>query len=98
MQRIPPALHNIGIDLNAKVLADFACDYPVKLVHGYAYRFLTEYVSSLSITCILSMLCLQRVAKISRQVSISGSFRDCQNSTRVLCIWLLSKYLEAIIR
>ena len=32
MQRIPPALHNIGIDLNAKVLADFACDYPVELV------------------------------------------------------------------
>ena len=39
MKRKPPALRNIGIDLNRRALADFACDYPVELVCGYAHRF-----------------------------------------------------------
>lgn len=43
MKRKPPALHNIGIELNERALAKFECDYPVQLVHGCAHRFLAEY-------------------------------------------------------
>jgi site-specific DNA-adenine methylase len=43
MKRKPPALHNIGIDLNARTLAKFQCDYPVELVHGCAHEFLRQY-------------------------------------------------------
>jgi site-specific DNA-adenine methylase len=43
MKRKPPALHNIGIDLNRRALAAFHCDYPVQLIHGCAHRFLAEY-------------------------------------------------------
>ena len=43
MKRKPPALHNIGIDLNRRALAKFECDYPVQLVHCCAHRFLAEY-------------------------------------------------------
>jgi hypothetical protein len=43
MKRKPPALHNIGIDLDARALARFACDYPVEKIHGCAHRFLAEY-------------------------------------------------------
>jgi DNA adenine methylase len=43
MKRKPPALHNIGIDLNTRILARFACDYPVEKHHGCAHRFLAEY-------------------------------------------------------
>ena len=43
MKRKPPALHNIGIDLHARALAKFKCDYPVQLIHGCAHRFLAEY-------------------------------------------------------
>jgi hypothetical protein len=43
MKRIPPALHNIGIDLDPQALADFECDYPVQRIQGYAHRFLDEY-------------------------------------------------------
>jgi len=42
MKRKPPALRNIGIDLHARVLAKFKCDYPVQLIHGCAHRFLAE--------------------------------------------------------
>ena len=43
MKRKPPALRNIGIDLNPRALANFACDYPIHLVHGCAHQFLAEY-------------------------------------------------------
>ncbi len=43
MKRKPPALRNIGIDLNRRALADFACDYPVELVCGCAHRFLADF-------------------------------------------------------
>jgi len=43
MRRKPPALHNIGIDLDARALAKFKCDYPVQLIHGCAHRFLAQY-------------------------------------------------------
>ena len=43
MKRKPPALCNIGIDLNPRALADFDCDYPVRLIQGCAHRFLAEY-------------------------------------------------------
>jgi site-specific DNA-adenine methylase len=43
MKRKPPALHNIGIDLDPQVLADFECSYPVQLVNGCAHRFLADY-------------------------------------------------------
>ena len=43
MRRKPPARHNIGIDLNARAIERFQCDYPVEKVHGCAHRFLVEY-------------------------------------------------------
>ena len=43
MKRKPPALRNIGIDLDARALDAFECDYPVELVHGCAHRFLAEF-------------------------------------------------------
>ena len=43
MKRKPAALHSIGIDRNPKVLANFACDYPVEKIHGCADRFLADY-------------------------------------------------------
>jgi DNA adenine methylase len=43
MKRKPPALRNIGIDLDQRALEKFRCDYPVELVHGCAHRFLAEY-------------------------------------------------------
>jgi DNA adenine methylase len=43
MKRKPPALHNIGIDLDPRVLSRFQCDYTVEKVHGCVHRFLAEY-------------------------------------------------------
>lgn len=43
MKRKPPALRNIGIDLDPRALARFECDYPVELIGGCAHRFLAEY-------------------------------------------------------
>ena len=43
MQRKPPALRNIGIELNERVLERFQCPYPVELVHAHAHRFLADY-------------------------------------------------------
>jgi hypothetical protein len=43
MKRKPPALHSIGIDLDARALARFHCNYPVEKHHGCAHRFLANY-------------------------------------------------------
>lgn len=43
MKRKPPALTNIGIDLNARTLSRFEGTYPVQLVHGCAHQFLKEF-------------------------------------------------------
>jgi DNA adenine methylase len=43
MKRKPPALCNIGIDINPRALAAFDCDYSVQLIQGCAHRFLVEY-------------------------------------------------------
>ena len=43
MKRKAPALHNVGIDLDARALANFTCDYPVERVQGCAHRFLANY-------------------------------------------------------
>jgi len=43
MKRKPPALHNIGIDIDPKPLADFDCEYPIQKVIGCAHQFLAEY-------------------------------------------------------
>jgi site-specific DNA-adenine methylase len=43
MRRKPPALRNIGIDLNGRALERFQCDYPVELIHGCAHRYLAEH-------------------------------------------------------
>ena len=37
MKRKPPALRNIGIDLNLRALAQFACDYPVECDPPYLH-------------------------------------------------------------
>ena len=53
MQRKPPALHNIGIDLDARALADFECGYSGERVHGCAHQFLSdnEYQGSELVYC-----------------------------------------------
>ena len=43
MKRKPAARDNIGIDLDARALERFQCDYPVEKIHGCAHRFLAEY-------------------------------------------------------
>lgn len=43
MKRKPPALNNIGIDLNPRPLSAFQCPYPVHLVNGCAHQFLSTY-------------------------------------------------------
>ncbi len=43
MKRKPPARHNIGIDLDRRVLGRFQYEYPVELINGCAHRFLGEY-------------------------------------------------------
>ena len=43
MRRKPPALHNIGIDLDPRALERFHCDQPVEKIHGCAHRFLAAY-------------------------------------------------------
>ncbi len=43
MKRKPPALRNIGIDLNARSIRTFRCDYEVELVHGCCHRFLAGF-------------------------------------------------------
>ena len=43
MRRKPPALRNIGIDLNERALERFQCEYPVERLHGCAHRFLADF-------------------------------------------------------
>jgi len=43
MKRKPPALSNIGIDIDPQPLADFTCDYPVQKINDCAQRFLADY-------------------------------------------------------
>ena len=43
MKRKPPAPCNIGIDRDARALAQFECEYRVQRVHGCAHRFLAEH-------------------------------------------------------
>ena len=43
MQRKPPALHNIGVDLDLKPLTAFECDYSVEKIHSCAHQFLSGY-------------------------------------------------------
>ncbi len=43
MRRKPPAAHNIGIDIDPQALADFECDYPVRLINDCAHHFLANH-------------------------------------------------------
>jgi DNA adenine methylase len=43
MKRKPPALRNIGVDMDPQAIAGFECTYPVELINGCAHRFLAEY-------------------------------------------------------
>ena len=43
MQRKPPSMRSIGIDLDRRAIESFRCDYPVELHHGCALRFLAEF-------------------------------------------------------
>ena len=43
MKRKPPALENIGIDIDPRPLSRFDCGYPVRLVNGCAHEFLRRY-------------------------------------------------------
>ena len=39
LKRKPPAIQNIGIDLDATAIVDFSCGYPLELNHGCCYEF-----------------------------------------------------------
>jgi len=43
MKRKPPALNNIGIDIDPQALAAFECDYPVQRINRCAHQFLADY-------------------------------------------------------
>jgi site-specific DNA-adenine methylase len=43
MKRKPPALRNIGIDLDPQAITSFKCGYPVELINGCAHGFLADY-------------------------------------------------------
>ena len=43
MKRKPGALRNIRIDLDARALASFECDYPVELVHADCHAYLGQF-------------------------------------------------------
>ena len=43
MQRKPPAMLNIGLELDPRALADFSCACPVQLIHGCCHAFLKSY-------------------------------------------------------
>ena len=43
MKRKSVALRNIGIDLDARALGSFVCDYPVELANECCHRFLARF-------------------------------------------------------
>lgn len=43
MKKKPPAVNNIGIDIDPEPLSNFDCAYPVHLVNGCAHHFLARY-------------------------------------------------------
>ncbi len=43
MRRKPPALYNIGIDLDPRSFADFECEYPLQRINGCAHQYLADY-------------------------------------------------------
>ena len=43
MKKKPPALHNIGVDIDPTTLSQFSCSYPVQLFNECAHRFLLTY-------------------------------------------------------
>ena len=43
MKRKPPAIRNIGVDLNRRAIEGFKCDHPVELHHGCALRYLEAF-------------------------------------------------------
>ena len=43
MKRKPPAMRNIGIDLNPRSIEQFDCEYPVELHHGCCHLFLADF-------------------------------------------------------
>lgn len=43
MKRKPPALENIGIDIDPRPLSRFECGYPVCLINDCAHEFLTDH-------------------------------------------------------
>lgn len=43
MKRKPPALNNIGIDIDRQPLEHFQCEYPLQKINGCAHQFLADY-------------------------------------------------------
>lgn len=43
MKRKPPAMRNIGVDLDLQAISGFESPYPVELINGCAHRFLADY-------------------------------------------------------
>jgi len=43
MKRKPPAVRNIGIDIDPQPLRGFSCDYPVETINACAHQFLADY-------------------------------------------------------
>ena len=44
MKKKPPAVNNIGIDIDPEALRTFKCDYPIEKVHGCAHEFLSKFI------------------------------------------------------
>ncbi len=42
VKRKPPALHNIGVDIDPRAIAGSSCDYPVRRINGCSHQFLAQ--------------------------------------------------------
>jgi hypothetical protein len=76
MKRKPPALHNIGIDLDPLALAQFECDYPVQRINGCAHEFLAEYDYQGSELIYCDPPCLKRTCTSARRYRFDDEEAD----------------------
>jgi len=100
MKRKPPALHNIGVDLNLQALQRFRCDYPVEKIHGCAHRFLAEYPFTGRELVYSDPPYLQHTRTSGRRYRFDYQERDhielLERLTRLPCHVILSGYPSAL--
>ncbi len=63
MKRKPPALLDIGIELDARAIEDFSCDCPVPLMHGCCHAFLKGHPFEGGELAFVDPPCLRRARK-----------------------------------